>query len=609
MTTQADTRFTALMPPLPDEDFQALKRSIREHGLMIPIVRDEYGTIIDGGHRQRAIDELRAEGVQVHDLPYDLRYGLSEDAKRILARQMNLARRHLSVEQRRQVIEQQLRETPQLSDRKIGRSLHVDGKTVGAVRAQMEETAEIPQFDSRMGADGRARPARRAARAKCALCGEPVEEAGRTSHEACELMRAARERAAAEGPLERRDRADVAPHHQLKLSWCFICGGEIELEDVIPEMAGRDGLRHPACGNPEDNRCARCGGAVKRSERRDEGGNRFHAPCWTDRAQEAPPPPPTPSKPILATARQMEKVRELADAQALKLVASKGINGAHKHLREERRLETLRRQVAMRGETGPEARIVHADVFDLLAEFEDESVDLVWTDPPYNIASYGGGTKVGDRYTSFDPGDWDKRDEEEFLAWLRRLVGEFDRVLRPTGSLVCCMDRALISDLWRMCRLRGKGDRVGLKPRNILTWEKSNAAPNARGNFDSSIEMAVWAPKGAVDGEDGVVATFQRPRSGRCPSQWSGSFVSGPTRREWPHPTPKPVGWIQYHIEILTVPGQLVLDPFGGSGSTLEAALSLGRRVVTGDLNPDYCAMMRERCAAVVEQLGSGVVA
>ena len=87
--------------------------------------------------------------------------GLSEQEKRAHARALNLARRHLNTAQKRDLIEAQLRDTPQVSNRQIAENLKVDHKTVGDVRLEIEAGGEFPQVPSVIGADGKAYPARR----------------------------------------------------------------------------------------------------------------------------------------------------------------------------------------------------------------------------------------------------------------------------------------------------------------------------------------------------------------------------------------------------------------------------------------------------------------
>lgn len=141
-----------VMPPLSADDYAALEADIVKNGVLVPVEYDENGNILDG-HNRVAI----CESLGLVDWPRFVRKGLSEEEKRSHARSLNLARRHLSSAQKRDLIETQLRETPSLSSRAIAARLGVDDKTVSSVRGRLEATAEIPQLDKTIGADGRER--------------------------------------------------------------------------------------------------------------------------------------------------------------------------------------------------------------------------------------------------------------------------------------------------------------------------------------------------------------------------------------------------------------------------------------------------------------------
>jgi N6-adenosine-specific RNA methylase IME4/ParB-like chromosome segregation protein Spo0J len=144
-----------VMPALGIEDYEALKSDIARRGVLIPVEYDERGNVLDGHHRLQACKELG-----LTEWPKFIRKGLSEEEKRQHARQLNLARRHLNQEQKRHLIQGQLKDTPQRSNRQIASGLGVDHKTVSAARKDLEGTGEIPQLNKTIGTDGKARPAK-----------------------------------------------------------------------------------------------------------------------------------------------------------------------------------------------------------------------------------------------------------------------------------------------------------------------------------------------------------------------------------------------------------------------------------------------------------------
>jgi N6-adenosine-specific RNA methylase IME4/ParB-like chromosome segregation protein Spo0J len=142
-----------VLPPLSADDFAALKSDIATRGIMVPVEYDQDGNVIDGHHRVKACQELG-----IANWPRIVRSFKSESDKWTHARQLNLARRHLTQEQRRGLIEAELRQHPGRSNRQIATSLGVDDTTVGDARRRLESTAGFPQLKTAIGADGKARP-------------------------------------------------------------------------------------------------------------------------------------------------------------------------------------------------------------------------------------------------------------------------------------------------------------------------------------------------------------------------------------------------------------------------------------------------------------------
>lgn len=142
-----------VMPALEPEQYQQLKNDIAERGVQVPVEYDEAGNILDGYHRVQACGELG-----IKDWPRIIRVGLSEEEKRAHARKLNIFRRHLDRETRRELIGAQLRETPQLSDRQIAGALGVSQPTVGTVRREMEAAGQVIKSITSMGADGKSYP-------------------------------------------------------------------------------------------------------------------------------------------------------------------------------------------------------------------------------------------------------------------------------------------------------------------------------------------------------------------------------------------------------------------------------------------------------------------
>lgn len=144
-----------IMPALSPGEYEELKADIEARGVMIPIEFDQQGNVLDGHHRLKICEELG-----ITEYPEVFRYFKTEEEKRFHARKLNSARRHMTQEQRRVLIREQLAETPAKSDRQIAAGLGVHHTTVGTQRQELESIGEISQCQ-RETADGRTYPAQR----------------------------------------------------------------------------------------------------------------------------------------------------------------------------------------------------------------------------------------------------------------------------------------------------------------------------------------------------------------------------------------------------------------------------------------------------------------
>lgn len=217
----------------------------------------------------------------------------------------------------------------------------------------------------------------------------------------------------------------------------------------------------------------------------------------------------------------------------------------------------------------------HGDALVLLRELADESVDLVLTDPPYSSGGMFRGDRAGQttnakyvqtgtiaRRADFDG---DSRDQRGFLAWASLWLAECWRATREGGSCLVFTD-------WR--QLPTMTDAVqagGWVWRGIVVWDKTQIA-RPRPGFSSRAEYLVWGTRGAFDADtylQGVIVAAA-PR--------------GDDRR---HMTEKPLGLLEQLIELCPT-GGLVLDPFVGSGSTLDAARNRGRRALGFEINDEH---------------------
>jgi DNA modification methylase len=219
------------------------------------------------------------------------------------------------------------------------------------------------------------------------------------------------------------------------------------------------------------------------------------------------------------------------------------------------------------------------DNLKLLQALGDDSMDACVTDPPYGTKSPG---KVQTRSGKATPWgiDWDVKFPTEWLA-------ETWRVLKPGAALLTFCDAKAVSDVWRAVA------KVGFHPLQIVAWAKTNPPPQPRKNFQSGLELAVFARKpGKVLywGGGGTTPNWFQSGTARLPSG-VGS-----------HPTPKSVKLMHWLLELLVPPGGTVLDPFCGSGTTIVAAEHHDCYVYAAELQPKYCDVAHARWKRLVEE-------
>ena len=222
------------------------------------------------------------------------------------------------------------------------------------------------------------------------------------------------------------------------------------------------------------------------------------------------------------------------------------------------------------------------------------SVDCIWTDPPY-LLSNDGITCVAGRMVKVNKGEWDRSrgidlDHEFNRTWL----GECFRILKPNGSI-------WISGTLHVYLSVGMAmQQIGFRILNDIVWEKPAPPPNLGCRcFTHSTEILLWATKAKKGGKDRHKFNYELMKEENGGKQmknvWRFSTPTDEEKRLGKHPTQKPVALIARCLRATTDPGDLVLDPFAGSGSTGVAALKLGRHFVGYEQNKTYALLAASR--------------
>ena len=239
-----------------------------------------------------------------------------------------------------------------------------------------------------------------------------------------------------------------------------------------------------------------------------------------------------------------------------------------------------------------------ADSLELLPSLPTESVDVIFADPPYFLSN-GGMTCSGGKAVSVDKGDWDKvatlEAKHDFnLKWL----GLCRNVLKPNGTI-------WVSGTFHNIYSVGMAlEQTGFKIMNNITWQKTNPPPNLSCRyFTHSTETILWAKKNPAAKHFFNYALMKELNGGKqMKDVWTGTLTPQREKTFGKHPTQKPLYLLKRILLASTREGDLVLDPFCGSGTTGVACKLLGRKFIGIDINAKFIALAKERLIHADEQ-------
>ena len=235
----------------------------------------------------------------------------------------------------------------------------------------------------------------------------------------------------------------------------------------------------------------------------------------------------------------------------------------------------------MKGKPLESNKIHRIDAIEGLKRIPDASVDLVVTDPPYNIAAADritmkGGTPIS---TMKAWGAWDSFHPFDYDVLIMQVISECYRVLKPGGAFYMFTAREQNGFFVR------KAVERGFTYRNQLAIVKKNPLPSlSKTNWRSAFELCMYLTKGKP-------RVFNFLSQAEC----KNAFPYPNSRRLTKHPTEKPLTFIRLLIRASSDEGELVLDPFMGSGTTAVAAKELDRNYLGFELDADYIKMAKAR--------------
>lgn len=258
--------------------------------------------------------------------------------------------------------------------------------------------------------------------------------------------------------------------------------------------------------------------------------------------------------------------------------------------------------MSAREHAGPEQQIIQGDCIEVLMDFEAEHFDVCFADPPYNLQLENELYRPNRTKVEAVAEVWDQFESmEAYDRFTEAWMTQVRRVLKPNGTLWVI---GTYHNIFRVGRVLMD---LGFWILNDITWIKSNPMPNFRGvRFTNATETIIWA----VRDRERKDYTFnyehmKRYNDGKqMRSDWYLPVCNGRERLRHPtgekaHPTQKPEMLLRMVIEASTNPGDLVLDPFVGVGTTAAVCRKLGRRCIGIELDEDYVAIARERLAGI----------
>ncbi len=248
----------------------------------------------------------------------------------------------------------------------------------------------------------------------------------------------------------------------------------------------------------------------------------------------------------------------------------------------------------------PLDQVIQGDSLEVLASLPPDSVDLIFADPPYNLQLRHDLWRPNQTKVNAVTADWDKFKDfaayDEFThAWLLAC----QRVLKPTGTLW------VIGTYHNIHRVGTILQDLGFWTLNEVTWIKTNPMPNFRGvRFTNAHETLLWVQK-----ERGQKYTFNHHTmkalndEKQMRSDWLLPICTGAERikvnGEKAHPTQKPEALLYRVIQSSSNPGDVVLDPFFGTGTSGAVAKKLHRHWIGIERDPGYVQIAQTRLDAI----------
>ena len=247
-----------------------------------------------------------------------------------------------------------------------------------------------------------------------------------------------------------------------------------------------------------------------------------------------------------------------------------------------------------------DAVIFNSDCLDILSRLPENSIDMIFADPPYMLSNNGFTCQNG-KMVNVNKGKWDKsRGLDEDFKFHDAWVSSCRRVLKPEGTIWIS---GTYHSIYQCGYILQKNNFHIL---NDIAWYKPNASPNLSCRFfTASHETIIWARK---EKKASHIFNYEKMKNGSFPedkikkentqmrSVWSIPTPKNNEKELGKHPTQKPLALLARIILASTNEGNIILDPFNGGGTTGIASSIIGGRYYIGiEIDAQYCKLTRDK--------------
>lgn len=259
-----------------------------------------------------------------------------------------------------------------------------------------------------------------------------------------------------------------------------------------------------------------------------------------------------------------------------------------------------------------ENSLICGDALAILKSIPDHSIDHCITDPPYNISGYDNKKKIGwlesnkhwtesKNFSKIDA-KWDKFSNDDYVKFTRSWIEQIIRIVKPNGNIIIF---GSYHNIYRIGSILQDFDR---KLINSITWYKRNAFPNVTQRMlCESTEHIIWAANETQKKAKNWVFNYKELKTINGDKQmrnmWDLTSTPPSEKKSGKHPSQKPVSVISRLVKGMTKKGELIIDPFMGSGTLPLVANSLGRKFVGIDNDKKFCELALKRITSESSKL------